>query len=93
MLLLNGDSDATAGTDENSSSNQDLVAAAISRLCLVLCAEWGKPTSNSGHGFNEFGFPSMPSPDNEQIPSSVLDFHRQLSGSNSSSHTSSGKKC
>jgi hypothetical protein len=53
-----------------------LVASAISRLCLVLCAEWGKPSSGT---FTDFGM-FLISADVEQLPSSALQFHRKLSG-------------
>jgi hypothetical protein len=102
MLLLKGSSAAPASEESHVhlpqsphtiANNQQLVAAAVSRLCLVLCAEWGKPVTNSGHGFNEFGFSNMPAPDVDHLPSSVLDFHRKLSGTGNSTHSSGGKSC
>lgn len=54
-----------------------LVASAISRLCLVLCAEWGKPSSGVFTDFGTF----LNSADQEQsTPSSAVQFHRKLSG-------------
>lgn len=73
-------------------NNQQLVAAAVSRLCLVLCAEWGKPVNQSGHGWNEFGFSNVPSPDTEQS-SSVLDIHRKLSSTGAAAHSGATKAC
>ena len=90
LLLKTGASE----DDPTAKDNRPLVAAAISRLCLVLCAEWGKPQCGSaGQGVMEFAFTHMATPDTDPLPSSVLDFHRQLSGSSSSSHGNGGQKC
>jgi hypothetical protein len=66
-------------------SARELVAAAVSRLCLVLCVEWGKPSMGPGYGF---GFADI-APDLDVLPSSAMDFHRKLSGSKPSSRNSS----
>jgi hypothetical protein len=89
--LLNHDSelpDLLASADEKdyfplqSLNARKLVATAISRLCLVLCAEWGKPSSGT---FTDFGM-FLISADVEQLPSSALQFHRKLSGNQERKH-------
>jgi hypothetical protein len=67
--------------DYQSLNIRKLVATAISRLCLVLCAEWGKPSSGTFTDFGTF----LISADVEQLPSSALEFHRKLLGTRETS--------
>jgi hypothetical protein len=76
LQTLLGSQNPEEKIDYQSLNVRKLVATAISRLCLVLCAEWGKPSSGT---FTDFGM-FLISADVEQLPSSALEFHRKLSG-------------